>query len=85
MWSITYTSEAIKSLSRMDSVIAKRIRSKIMALAADPSAPNNNVKKLVGADGYRLRMGDWRVVYTLKHRELTVIVVRVGHRSEVYE
>jgi mRNA interferase RelE/StbE len=85
MWSVTYTSDALKSLSRMDSVIAKRIRSKILALAADPHAPNNNIKKLAGIEGYRLRMGDWRVIYTLKNQELTIVVIRVGHRSEVYE
>ena len=56
-----------------------------MDLARDPRAPNNNVKKLTGVEGYRLRVGDWRVVYTLRQQVLTVVVVRVGHRSEVYE
>jgi mRNA interferase RelE/StbE len=85
MWSVTYTADAIRSLSRMDPAIAKRIRSKVLTLAGDPNAANNNVKKLVGVEGYRLRVGDWRVIYTLKHRTMTVVVVRVGHRSEVYE
>jgi mRNA interferase RelE/StbE len=69
----------------MDPRIAKRIRSKVLALARDPNAPNNNLKKLTGVDGYRLRVGDWRVIYTLSHQALTVVVIRVGHRSEVYE
>jgi mRNA interferase RelE/StbE len=69
----------------MDPRIVKRIRSKVLALARDPNAPNNNLKKLTGVEGYRLRVGDWRVIYTLRHQELTVIVIRVGHRSEVYE
>jgi mRNA interferase RelE/StbE len=69
----------------MDSQIAKRIRSKVLVLARDPNAPNNNLKRLTGVDGYRLRVGDWRVIYTLTHDALTVIVIRVGHRSEVYE
>ena len=85
MWSVSYTAEAIRSLSRMDPRIAKRIRSKVLALARDPNAPNNNIKKLTGVDGFRLRVGDWRVVYVLRHQALTVIVIRVGHRSEVYE
>ena len=84
MWSVEYTAEAIKALSRMDRALAQRIRSKILALARDPMAPNNNVKKLVGVAGYRLRIGDWRVVYTLERSVLTVIVVRVAHRGEVY-
>jgi mRNA interferase RelE/StbE len=85
MWSITYTADAIKALSAIDRVVAKRIRSKLLGLARDPIAPNNNVKKLAGVDGYRLRVGDWRVVYLLRHRTLTVLVVKVGHRREVYE
>ena len=85
MWSVTYTADAIRALSRMDPRIAKRIRSKILALARDPTAPNNNLKKLAGVDGYRLRVGDWRVIYTLRHQEMTVVVIKVGHRSEVYE
>jgi len=54
-----------------------------LVLAQNPKAPNNSVKKLTGVEGYRLRVGDWRVIYTLKHQTLTVIAVRVGHRSEV--
>ena len=85
MWSVTYTADAVRALSGMDQVIAKRIRVKILALALDPKAPNNNVKKLTGVAGYRLRVGDWRVIYTLKQQILTIIVVRIGHRSEIYE
>jgi mRNA interferase RelE/StbE len=85
MWSVTYTADALKSLMRMDRTMARRIRAKVLALADDPRAPNNNVKKLTGIEGYRLRIGDWRVIYTLKHEVLTVVVIRVGHRREVYE
>ena len=72
-------------MTSMDRTIARRIRAKILALAQDPRAPNNNVKKLTGIESYRLRVSDWRVVYTLKHEILTVIVIRVGHRREIYE
>lgn len=85
MWAVTYTAEATKALIRMDGVTAGRIRSKITALAVDPMRPNNNVKKLTGVEGYRLRVGDWRVVYTLRHRALVVTIVRIGPRGSVYE
>ena len=85
MWSVTYTAEALRALKVTGPVIARRIRLKILALARDPRAPNNNVKKLSGVEGYRLRVGDWRVIYVLKQQIVTVIVVGVGHRSEVYE
>src|SRR5258705_7219632 len=76
---------SIKTLSGMDQTVAKRIRAKILALAQNPTAPNNSVKKVTGVEGYRLRVGDWRVITTLKRQTLSVIVVRVGHRSEVYK
>jgi mRNA interferase RelE/StbE len=85
MWSVNYTADAITTLSGMDRAIAKRIRAKILALARDPKVPNNNVKRLTGVEGYRLRVGDWRVIYTLKQQILTVVVVRIGHRSGIYE
>ncbi|CAN5922922.1 hypothetical protein BH11PSE3_BH11PSE3_06930 [soil metagenome] len=85
MWSVEYSAEALKTLVRMDGAVARRLRAKILALARDPLAPNNNVKKLTGVEGYRLRVGDWRILYTLKHEVLTVVVVRVGHRREVYQ
>lgn len=69
----------------MDPVIAKCIRTKMLALARDPQARNNNVKKLIGAEGYGLRVGDWRAIYVLQQQMVTVIVISVGHRSEVYE
>ncbi len=85
MWSLVYTSDAIKSLTGLDRTIAKRIRAKMLAVAQNPFAPNNNIKKLTGVEGYRLRVGDWQIVSTLERQILTVIVVRVGHRSEVYK
>lgn len=84
MWSVAYTDEAIRALARIDRVVGKRIRAKILDLARDPRAPNNNVRKLAGVEGYRLRVGDWRVVYTLRQQVLTIVVVRVAHRREVY-
>jgi mRNA interferase RelE/StbE len=43
------------------------------------------VEKLAGPeDLYRVRVGDWRMVYAIRDRELVVIVIRIGHRREVY-
>ena len=85
MWSVDYSAEALRTLVRMDRAVAKRLRAKILALARNPLAPNNNVRKLTGIEGYRLRVGDWRIIYTLRHEVLTVVVVRVGHRREIYQ
>ena len=55
--------------------VAAIIQKKISALAVDPYAPNNNVAKLQGRPGYRLRVGDWRVIYGLEPQKLLVLAV----------
>ena len=60
------------------------IMKKIEALAADPFAPSSNVKKLTSHPGYRLRIGDWRVVYTIQQDRLLIAVVRIVPRGEAY-
>ena len=57
---------------------------KVDALAADPAAPHSNVKALKGGAGYRLRVGDWRVLYTLDPSEKLLRVVAVLPRGEAY-
>ena len=58
---------------------------KIETLADDPMAPNNNVKKLTNHPGYRLRVGDWKVIYTIHEQALVIAVVRIAARGEVYQ
>lgn len=83
MWSIEFSRDAAKALMRMPRDQAVRIRRKIDELARDPAnAPN--VKKLTEHPGYRLRVGDWRVVYLLVDDRLVVQVVRIAPRGEVY-
>ena len=84
MYSVLYTREATKVLTRMPGNLAARIQSKIELLAKDPFAPNNNVKALAGSDRYRLRVGDWRVIYQINGDKLEVIVLKIGPRGEVY-
>ncbi len=64
---------------------ARLVMEKIEALAADPMAPNNNVKKLTNHPGYRLRVGDWRVVYTIHEQALLIAIVRIAPRGDVYQ
>lgn len=85
MFSIEYSKVARKALKAMPHNTAKLIIEKIDALAAAPMAPNNNVKKLTGHPGYRLRVGDWRIVYTIHEHALLIAVVRIAPRGEVYQ
>lgn len=63
---------------------AQTILSKIDALAADPTAPNTNAAALKGGTGFRLRVGDWRVLYVLDTHERLLRVAAILSRGEAY-
>lgn len=81
---VVFHRDAAKALQRMDRATSKRIRGKIGQLADDPSALGNNVTALKGGEGLmRLRVGDWRVIYT---DELVMLkIMRVAPRSSAYD
>lgn len=82
-WAIQYERQAEKSIDALDPVIRRRILNAIGTLAANPrTAPN--VKALQGQTTYRMRVGDWRVIFTLQDDVLTVLVIRIAHRREAY-
>jgi mRNA interferase RelE/StbE len=60
----------------------KKILDRIEALAEDPRPPG--YEKLTGLQRYRLRQGRYRILYSIQDDELTVWVVKIGHRKEVY-
>ena len=60
----------------------KKILNRIEALAEDPRPPG--CEKLTGQNRYRLRQGRYRILYSIQDDELTVWVVQVGHRKEIY-
>lgn len=62
---------------------AVRIRRKLDTLARDPERAAN-VRKLTEHPGYRLRVGDWRIVYLLDRGRIVIQVIRIAHRREVY-
>jgi mRNA interferase RelE/StbE len=75
---------AEKELSNLSKVTKKRIDQHILELADDPRP--HGVKKLKGSskDLYRIVVGNYRIVYTIKDRALIILIVTIGHRREVY-
>lgn len=83
MYSVHYSLAALKALRKAPGAAAVRIRTRLTELAQAPfSAPN--VKKLTDHPGYRLRVGDWRVIYLLQNEELIIQVIQIAQRKEVY-
>jgi len=83
---VEFIKEAAEELSRIDPIWQKRILNKIKILSADPKNLANNIKKLKGKyrDYYRLRVGDYRVIYSRENDRLIIIIIRIGHRKEIY-
>ena len=73
---------AEKSLSKLPKKLQLRIQGVITTLASSPLPPV--ARKLVGRDAYRLRVSDYRIVYSIEKEILTIEIISVGHRREIY-
>ncbi len=75
---------AAKELRRLDRAAAHRIVRTLQVLADTPRPPS--ARQLVGRPGiWRVRSGDYRILYEIEDDALVVLVVRIGHRREIYE
>jgi mRNA interferase RelE/StbE len=82
-YAIEILPSAERALSALDKPHRERIGARIDALATNPRPAG--IKKLHGDDNvWRLRVGEYRVIYEIHDRRLVVTVVKVGHRREVY-
>lgn len=81
---VEFTTAAAKELRKLDAGIRRRILAGISGLEQDPRP--TGCKKLVGEDNaWRIRIGDYRVLYDVQDEVLVVTVVRVAHRRHVYQ
>jgi mRNA interferase RelE/StbE len=71
-----------KELARLPDEVASRMLARLAGLETNPRPAH--VKKLKGRDAWRIRVGDYRVIYEIHDRVLQVIVITVGHRREIY-
>lgn len=83
MLQITYSPQARKSLRHMQPKTGRRILDQMEKVAECPDRRDLDIKKLEGRNGYRLRVGDWRVIYTVGG--LVLAVERIGPRGDVYK
>ena len=80
---IVMTAEARRNMLALPKEVVRRVDACILALAEKPRPPRT--KKLKGAeDLWRVRMGDYRIIYQIEDGKLLIVVVRIGHRREVY-
>lgn len=82
-YSIVFVPSAQRSLQQIEKRDQKRIVARIDALAEDPYPPG--ARKLSGGTAeFRIRIGDYRVIYSVNDVEILVVVIRIGHRKDVY-
>lgn len=81
-YSIFFRESVKKDLAAIPSQDLRRIMERIGRLADNPRPPGS--EKLTGQERYRIRQGVYRIVYSIQDTELTVWVVKIGHRREVY-
>jgi len=84
-YTVQLSKEALRFLERQDDQTASRVLAKIDGLAHDPYAPNNNIKKMTGRPGYRLRVGNIRILYEIHDAVLVVAVIKIGFRGSFYQ
>jgi mRNA interferase RelE/StbE len=81
---IEFSKVAIKSLNTIPKCDQKQIKKKIDDLASTPYP--QNCKKIEGTNSvYRIRSGDYRILYSVFDRELIILIVNVGHRRDIYQ
>ena len=82
-YAIVVVPSAQRALQQIDKRDQKRIVVRIDALAQDPHPPGSR-KMQGGTDEFRIRVGDYRVSYSVNDTEITIVVIRIGHRRDIY-
>jgi mRNA interferase RelE/StbE len=80
---IAFTPAAQRQLASLDRPTRRRVANRIEALGTDPRPPEAEILKGGGGE-LRIRVGDWRVIYVVHDDKLLILVIKIGHRSDVY-
>jgi mRNA interferase RelE/StbE len=83
MYTLVFKKKAIKALTKVNEPYYSSIMDAINELAENPRP--NGCKKLTGRDGYRIRVGTYRIIYDIFEDTLIVAVVNLGSRGDIYE
>jgi mRNA interferase RelE/StbE len=83
-YNVTLVPSAARQLRKFDPDVRRRIQAAIELLAIDPRPPA--ATQLVGGSGeWRVRTGNYRIIYEINDGELVVLVLRMGHRRDIYD
>ncbi len=81
MYNIEWKEHALQNIEKLDGFIARRIVRKIEELTEDPFS--KDIKRLKGIKDFRLRVGDYRVIFSIERNIIRII--KIGHRKNIYD
>ena len=84
-WSVNFTKEAEGELSKLNSSVRNRVIDKIQWLEDNCDSIFHKELSKDLKSSYKLRVGDWRVVYKLENKSFIIVIIKIDHRSKVYK
>ena len=86
MFTLVFLDKAVRDLKSIGRAHQKIIKAKLQILARNPGALKNNIHRLGGIaeELYRLRVGNYRVIFKKDEDRLLILIIRIGHRKDVY-
>lgn len=83
MYELVYSPGVLKALEKLDIPVQKRILTALERLRIRPESCD--IKRLVGMQGFRFRVGDYRIIFDIEQENLHILVLKIGHRKNIYE
>ena len=84
-YSVVFQKSAFKEYGKLNKTIKKKIDEALEILSFHPMTDLLDIKKMRGIEGfYRIRVGEYRMIYTIVKTRLLITVIRIGHRGDVY-
>ena len=80
-YNIEWREHALQNLEKLESSISRRIIKKVEELSENPFS--KDIKRLKGGDDFRLRVGDYRVIFCIEQNKIQIL--KVGHRKQIYD
>jgi len=87
VYKLQFLKEAEKEFKSIDSIWQKRIKNKLEILRVNPQVLSANITRLKGQykNFYRLKVGNYRIIFTKNKNELIILIIRIAHRGSVYK
>jgi mRNA interferase RelE/StbE len=82
VYNVVFERQAIKQLQKIDRKMIPAIKDAVLGLASNPRP--QGYEKLKGTDAYRIRVGNYRVIYEIHDKIITVVIIDIGNRKDVY-